>query len=380
MSAAHRLARNVVLPIGITFALALPSANTAFASTGWEEIPTVHVGGAHGQDFLSGVAVSSTGGAFAVGEFLDASDQSHSLMLQWNGSAWHQVSTPNPGGISGQSTNALEAAAAASDGSVYAVGKWWSASASGPFLMRRQNGSWVRDAVASPYTELYGVSALNASEAWAVGNDHYRATSFHWNGSTWTKVSVPYPGGTVGLAGVVEISAHDVWAAGSVENGDGPFSPFLVHWDGHSWTRATHIHVQGALNGITARNTHDVWAVGGSGFGPGEVPIALHFNGQSWAATSPVRILGGDANTSLAGAAVVGKHKVWAVGEWDRDTQVGTHALIEQWDGSSWSRVTVPALDPSELNDRVLTAIAQGGGNLWAVGYGGANGLTLRRP
>src|SRR5262249_9723894 len=157
---------------------------------------------------------------------------------------------PNPGGIGADSSNSLKAVTVAADGSLFAVGYWWNPSKSGPYLMRRHDGAWTRDFVSSPLTELFGVNALSANEAWAVGSESSRAVTCRWNGSTWTKVPAPYPGGHVSLWNVVELSSHDVWADGYRENGDDPPEVYLVHWDGHAWSRVKHLHVQGFLNGI----------------------------------------------------------------------------------------------------------------------------------
>jgi len=51
------------------------------------------------------------------------------------------------------------------------------------------------------FAALYGISALSASNVWAVGevnslsrtNPHYRTLIEHWNGKKWSPVPSPNP-------------------------------------------------------------------------------------------------------------------------------------------------------------------------------------------
>ncbi|HLJ33483.1 MAG TPA: hypothetical protein VKU38_07530, partial [Ktedonobacteraceae bacterium] len=76
---------------------------------------------------------------------------------------------------------------------------------------------------------LYGVAALSATDAWAVGN-YYQGNQMpnaalieHWNGSAWSQVPAAYPSGSqhTFLYGVTAFSASDVWAVGFYDNGIG---------------------------------------------------------------------------------------------------------------------------------------------------------------
>src|SRR5213078_4634062 len=78
---------------------------------------------------------------------------------------------------------------------------------------------------------LTGVTALSATDAWAVSNfeDSRRPRTLHWDGRIWKQVPNPAPSGD--LISIDAISSDDVWAAGTASK--------LVteHWDGSSWTR-----------------------------------------------------------------------------------------------------------------------------------------------
>jgi hypothetical protein len=75
----------------------------------WQQQPVPPAGGPTANNVLNGVAVLSPTNAWAVGTSFPwpAYD---TLIEYWNGAEWHQVASPNPGGLSG--TNRLDVVAA----------------------------------------------------------------------------------------------------------------------------------------------------------------------------------------------------------------------------------------------------------------------------
>jgi hypothetical protein len=67
---------------------------------------------------------------------------------------------------------------------------------------------------------------LSSTNAWAVGS-YSNGTAghtliVHWNGSVWKVVASPNAGGSSYekfLSGVAAISAHNIWAVGSHDDG-----------------------------------------------------------------------------------------------------------------------------------------------------------------
>ena len=54
--------------------------------------------------------------------------------------------------------------------------------------------SWVRSPSPDAGTgdnDLYGVTALSARDAWAIGGDNGGALIEHWNGTRWSATTVP---------------------------------------------------------------------------------------------------------------------------------------------------------------------------------------------
>src|SRR5215467_1175377 len=140
---------------------AAPAAASAVACTGWTVTKTPNPG----SPGLTGVATTSSANAWAVGYYLNHQSGASTLIARWNGTAWKQVPSPNPGGPTG-----------------------------------------------SNY--LFGVAATSVTDAWAVGT--YANGSVpdnlieHWNGTRWARVPSPSPGKQLNrLEGVAATSATD---------------------------------------------------------------------------------------------------------------------------------------------------------------------------
>jgi hypothetical protein len=66
-----------------------------------------------------------------------------------------------------------------------------------------------------------------------------RLLVLHWDGSAWSQINAPSPGGKFDTTGA-SVSADasvDAWAVGSWDNGT-LAQPYIEHWDGTSWTVA----------------------------------------------------------------------------------------------------------------------------------------------
>ena len=77
------------------------------------------------------------------------------------------------------------------------------------------------DGGANNWATLSGVDASSASTAFAVGNaaasngSGRSAVALRWNGTAWSRLTVPRPAGTnTAFTAVKALSASDVWAVG----------------------------------------------------------------------------------------------------------------------------------------------------------------------
>jgi hypothetical protein len=192
----------------------------------WTAVASPSPGGSSDSD-LESVAAVSRSGAWAVGEYDNGSTEL-SLIEHWNGRSWRQVPNPNPGGMHGSYLNAV---AAVSSSSAWAVGAFDNGTAWQTLIEHWNGRSWKRVASPSPAGSardnyLSGVAFSSPSNAWAVGYYVVNGTATrtlveHWNGKAWMQQASPSPGGTAGsyLRAFGAISAANAWAAGSYLSG-----------------------------------------------------------------------------------------------------------------------------------------------------------------
>ena len=161
-------------------------------------------------------------------------------------------------------------------------------------------------------SQLEAVSCTISSNCWAVGtyasNGAGLNQALHWNGTKWSVVSTPSPGGT---------GANDV----------------------------------SALDSVRCTSSSNCWAVGLSGTISPIVLLneALHWNGTSWSlVTTPSP--GGTATndfSDLAGLSCASATSCWAAGAYGTEgTQVTSLNQVLHWDGGQWSQVTTPSSRP----------------------------------
>jgi hypothetical protein len=208
---------------------------------------------------------------------------------------WQNVTSPNVSGAT-ELNNELLGVAAISANEAWAVG--WSQDPNGPQYVKRTliqhfTGAW--DIVNSPnrrgdtLSQLYSVAAVSANNVWAVGSSQdgslpRRTLVQHWDGTQWSLVSSPSPDKQFNeLRGVAALSANDVWAVGyrGGTKSETPIETFILHWNGTTWTQVVSPNIPGGANqlfGVTAISANDIWAVGSVA----GAPLALHWNGSTW--------------------------------------------------------------------------------------------------
>ena len=163
------------------------------------------------------------------------------------------------------------------------------------------------------FDQLNGVQCLAADDCWAVGNagPAQQNPNFlpiypgavgdqglieHWDGSSWSlipSVTEPSPSGGY-LNGVTCVDATDCWASGATTDTSGMASGILLQqWDGASWTDVSgsvpDSSMPGMLSSVSCVSAVQCWAVGelgptGGGGGSNFRPQAMieNWNGSSW--------------------------------------------------------------------------------------------------
>ena len=211
---------------------------------------------------------------------------------------------------------------------------------------------------------LLGVSALSATDAWAVGGsgdpiDPTQTLYEHWDGETWTAVDGPNPGTTINeLAAVDQLATDDAWAVGRTGSGFGD-DPLITHFDGATWDVQT-IPADvssGVLTAVSAAAPDDIWAVGSAGDASVglERVLILHFDGTQWTTVDVASAVGG-GRSSLSGVSALAPDDVWAVGYHHNEP------LILHFDGKRWTRSS------TDVGGSLHAVTAVAATDVWAVG------------
>src|SRR5439155_3382703 len=169
------------------------------------------------------------------------------------------------------------------------------------------------------------------------------------------------------LWGISAVSASDMWAVGHY--GDYLNQTLTMHFDGAGWTIVPSPNAgtdePTRLTGVAAISTNDVWAVGYHGAQPAEQALVMHWNGSQWSLVSSPSPSARMRLYQVAGASA---NDVWAVGYYLNDNPSALQTLVEHWNGAAWSVVPSPnpAVDGSLLSGLAIVSPS----DIWAVGRG----------
>lgn len=324
-----------------------------FDGTSWTKFPAPFTGNSEGMvDVLAISPVS----VIAVGRQIIAG-KGQPLAMQWNGSEWELIATPvfeNPGGadfsaidqspegtiwvsgflygtaflarktgegwaieyapLAGGERNNFYNLDARSDTEIWAVGAQSEAQGQRRLLVQRFDGggNWTTFDVPPPdgFVDRYeldsftGVDAVAANDVWAVGYYYDRVSGrtpalvMHYEGTAWTKASLPLLSGDARLEDVTATGPADIYAAGTTTPTGGVQRSYMLHYDGVSWTDVTLPATGGSyewLLGMGIAPEGQIWVVGQYYDGTTTEPITFRKAGTST----------GIGDSPLAGRAVL---------------------------------------------------------------------------
>jgi len=262
------------------------------SSGGWALVPSPNALALN--SYLYGVAALAPDDVWAVGGTDQAGPPYQSLVEHWDGTSWSIVAPASFPGV-------LYGVVALGPTNVWAVG---TEGYPGRGLIEHWNGTTWTATYLRFGAVLRGVAAIGPRAIWAVGQRYGRTNPFgdttltmRFNGKGWTQVPSPNPlsGNDTDqnwLTSVSAVAANDIWAVGRYGNHDGgPLDQTLVeHWNGSRWSVVPSPDPGGSsldddLWGVAARGSGDVWAVGGVGafLNPEfSSPLTLHWDGSGW--------------------------------------------------------------------------------------------------
>lgn len=347
-----------------TFQTTPASAHSSHSKM-WQIVPSPSTSAVYNR--LTGVAAFSANNVWAVGQAQNYYAPLEPLVAHWNGKAWSMVTIPSE--ASGNGFNAVA--------TIPGTHNLWAVGTGG--LAALWNGSSWNIIPTAPVDSpsFSGVVALNATDAWAVGTYNGQTSPAalveHWNGTQWSQVPVDYPKGTIAtyLNGITALSASDLWAVGSVDYGSSsPISTLVEHWNGKKWkldTAPSPGPTQNVLNSVTRiPNTNALWAVGRT-----ETQSLIEYlNGKKWSVVSAPGI------GQLFAVTALSAQSAWAVGSY-YDGQ-NDKTLILHWNGTAWNVVSSP--NPSTATASYLYGLTRvpGTDTLWAVGSYYSDGSNFK--
>jgi hypothetical protein len=340
------------------------SANSqeTLAASVFTVVGTPHPNPSGFQNLLVSVSGSSASDIWAVGQ----------SVIHYDGSKWTAFSAPH---IDGGEINALTGVADISPDNVWAVGYLNLNEQNPNQLIEHYDGSeWrVNRGPKIPPTDvpiLESVTATSASDVWAAGgiviNNQAEFPLFeHFNGTSWTATAAGFS--ETLMFGVSADATNDVWAVG--------IGGSALHYDGKTWSPVT-VPIPGsgqnALFGVKALTPNDAWAVGfyvkDANQTRPEITLIEHWDGTSWRFISSPNPGGSNKNNFLRGITAVSAKDVWAYGS---SVDIATNlasTLVLHWDGTRWA--VVPSPDPvfKFRNDFLNSGAVFPTGDLWLVG------------
>jgi hypothetical protein len=285
---------------------------------------------------------------------------------RWDGEAWDAASIE----VVEEANSGFHDVAAVSGEEAWAVGNL---RAREPIVQRFDGSAWQDVTVPSTgfeAAELLGVTAPDASTVTAVGRaldgGRWRTLVMDWDGTSWAVVDAPTPrAADATLRGVDASGAADAWAVGwSVARG-GRHRTLALRSDGTSWTAVATPNPGGGdhlLSAVVSLDVDDAWAVGWSIDGDsGDRPLVLRWDGSEWTGV-PLPAIGG--RVQLIDVAASGPNDVWIAGRATDETQTFASLLL-RWDGRAWRRVPTPDVG---ADDDTLAGVAVTDGAPWGVG------------
>ena len=372
-----KVSKSVVLEPGTTYWFRISATNangttqggelsltTPALVTSWsiQSIPTPT--GAKSSSLAFGSCTASNA-CTSVGAYVDSSGTRLPLAERWNGTAWTAQTPPSP---TGAVSSGLSGVSCTSSTWCGAAGQHVESSTAKSFAETWNGSSWTTQTTPSPTgavgVSLRAISCTSSTACTAVGSYYTGSANtvlaMRWNGISWAIQSVPTPSGSThsGLHGVSCSSSTACTAVGYSETGVGERSALAESWNGSTWTIQSTAKRTGTtwatLQDVSCTSASACTAVGGDFIsGSPQKALVQRWNGTSWTLqTSPEP--SGSEFGGLEGVSCVSATACTAVGAYGYGS--ADLPLVVRWNGSSWSLMAAPI--PSGSTYTQLEAVA----------------------
>jgi hypothetical protein len=193
--------------------------------------------------------------------------------------------------------------------------------------------------------EVVAIWGSSATDIYAIATVQYSGDSgelvmFHSNGQTWSAAE------STGVAGRLPMSPYAIWGSAANDiflvGSDSVRDAVAARYDGHAFSQVARLGVGGDGTGrfayflsVWGTSSADVFAVGPtSADGILWHPVVAHYDGTSWSRMS----LPGD-DYSLLDVFGTSSHDVYAVGGGTAPT--GNAGFLLHYDGSQWTEMPI---------------------------------------
>ena len=255
-----------------------------------------------------------------------------------DGTTWSIGSSPDP---LGAVTNDLKSVSCTSSTWCNSIGVYGGNGTNLPMAEIDVDSEWSLEPIpavaGATNTQLQSVSCPSTTFCAAVGlssSDIISAVAELWNGTSWSIVPAPSPGPFDELFAVSCSSPTSCVAVGSDGSNAGSSAPLAEVWDGTSWSVQPVGQPPGSataqLDGVACISSTDCTAVGYDA-ATGAQPEALieNWDGSSWSMAP-----NGDNVDLLTGVSCTSATACVAVGS---DYLDESQMFAESWDGTAWT-------------------------------------------
>jgi hypothetical protein len=258
-----------------------------------------------------------------------------SAHAQTTPAAWKAVSVPS----SVTSPAQLAGVAATSASSAWAVGAdaLTPAGTGTPLILHWNGTTWSPAALSgvSGPGGLTSVAAASPRDAWAAGTDSSGAVVLHWNGKKWSTVSFPDQA-TASVLSVAVAPDGTAWLAGGIPNSSGRPQLLVEQWNGKAWHVVNTGLSGGALVAVRVSASGDVF-IAGTSSATSTNNLVAYEHGGTWTSLPAAPL------DSVADVLGVSGSDVWVAGLFLSTTPGSSPAEVCNWNGSTWSTVSVPS-------------------------------------
>jgi len=280
------------------------------------------------QGFVSALALDSQGQPVIGGDFLIADGSVCNRIARWNGSSWQPLGIGVDAGV--------RAIAALPNGDLVAGGSFTLAGGQPAAAVARWNGSSWSPMGAGLPGQVTALQLASNGELWAGINVQDIASIHRFDGVAWQQVGTDFSAGLI--QDLAELPNGDWVAGGLIGTAGGQPAVGLARWTGAVWQPTGGLTTFARVDSIAVRPNGDLVLGGALRVGNTSGAIAKVDAAGTQLVTSPL-------GSSAAQVALLPNGDVVA-GTFLPTGPVGAVVSIAQWDGVTWTSLTMPVPVP----------------------------------